>query len=222
MRKDWRHLFPLKALFSDALPIGHNRFRALCPVHLESNPSCIVNYHRVHGWRWHCFACGSDGDALDVLTGRDRMTFREGVEFLERDVGVTAEIGPGMSYAPGRGACEPGIRPDVPLLVCDVCRNETFELRGHSYRMISSLARPRNEQDASRALRCLDPPLGERRNRNATQTDEFGRVQVEGVTAGRDRLTWESSPDLEALCAGWELGQVNACIGPLCLERAAA
>ena len=81
MNTAWRHSFPLPSLFEAPLKIGEHRYKALCPSHEERNASCVVNYHRKFGWRWHCFACNADGDALDVLTLRG-MAVREALERL--------------------------------------------------------------------------------------------------------------------------------------------
>lgn len=126
MDRSYRHTVSLKALFPEAQPIGYDRFKALCPVHLERNPSCIVNYHADHGWRWHCFACGADGDALDVLTLRG-MAFREALDLLcarrsEEDWQPSRRAVPAESA--GSGAY---------LLICDACGFETLEVRERRY-----------------------------------------------------------------------------------------
>jgi hypothetical protein len=110
--------FPLLSLFPDAIKIADGKWKALCPVHAEKNPSCYINTHPKHGWRWHCFSCGGDGNAIDVLVKRDRMTFREAVSHTRGDEQVARPM---------------PIRPKTSILVCDGCRNETLEIERRTY-----------------------------------------------------------------------------------------
>lgn len=134
MTHAWRHTFPLTALFPDRLQVGKDRYRVLCPVHLETRPSCIVNLHRTHGWRWHCFACGADGDAIDVLTKRDGLTWREAIEILGG-----GSIAGGRASSAGQVGASPTVTAEV-ILTCDACRHETLTVPQRTYRTIGKLA----------------------------------------------------------------------------------
>jgi DNA primase len=58
------------------------------PFHSEKTPS-----FKVQGHRYHCFGCGADGDALDVLTKLEGLAFPEAVERLRDGVGpLTSEV----------------------------------------------------------------------------------------------------------------------------------
>lgn len=135
MNRSFRHTFDLTSLFESVTPIGDKRFRALCPdpKHLESRPSCVVNYNSTHGWRWHCFSCGADGDALDVLAGRG-LTARAALAVLQVDArgagDGTRRVGVEPPRAAGylAGATEAGY-----FVVCDACRNETAEVGKRRY-----------------------------------------------------------------------------------------
>jgi len=48
------------------------KIRTLCPFHEEKRPSCYVDEER-----FHCFACGADGDLFDYIQRRDDCDFRE-------------------------------------------------------------------------------------------------------------------------------------------------
>lgn len=123
--RSYRHAFPLPSLFPNATKIGSDRFRALCPVHDETHPSCIVNYHRKYGWKWHCFSCGGDGDALDVLTERDQIAVREALRLLDVQ---------GLGERPSATARGRSTRPTSSVVVvCDSCRSETVAVEPRDY-----------------------------------------------------------------------------------------
>ena len=61
-------------------PQSGGNYKALCPFHDDHTPSLTVYAKKL---RHHCFACGADGDALDLiqhLDGCDLPTARRGVE----------------------------------------------------------------------------------------------------------------------------------------------
>ncbi len=67
---------------------GRN-YQALCPFHQERTPSFIVFPDR---GTWRCFgACGTGGDIFDFLMRRENLDFREALEVLAREAGVTLE-----------------------------------------------------------------------------------------------------------------------------------
>ena len=129
----WRHSFPLPSLFEAPLKIGEHRYKAICPSHEERNASCVVNYHRRHGWRWHCFACNADGDALDVLTLRG-MAVREALDILDPAPGT-------VPFAHGRVGERLGSTPAGALTaICDACRSEHATFEPREYRRSTSTA----------------------------------------------------------------------------------
>lgn len=137
MNTAWRHSFALPSLFEAPIKIGEHRYKALCPSpdHPERNASCVVNYHRKHGWRWHCFACGADGDALDVLTLRG-MAVREALDMLAGDSALDW-------YRPPVDARD-GRVGSIPLgalvAICDACRDEHATFAPREYRRSTSTA----------------------------------------------------------------------------------
>jgi DNA primase len=63
-------------------------FKGLCPFHGEKTPSFyVVPDKRI----FHCFGCGATGDAIRFLMQADGRSFRDAVEELARDAGVTLE-----------------------------------------------------------------------------------------------------------------------------------
>lgn len=99
-------------LFPDAKRIGNDRYKALCFEHDDSTPSLVVNRHARHGWRYHCFVCGADGDEIDVLTKRDGFTWAQ----AKRAVGDEA-VAPRDIWKPRW------------TMVCDACRDERVDVR---------------------------------------------------------------------------------------------
>ena len=59
---------------------------ACCPFHSEKTPSFHVEGRR--GF-YHCFGCGAKGDAVRFLMETERMSFREAVESLAREAGLS-------------------------------------------------------------------------------------------------------------------------------------
>lgn len=55
---------------------GPHSWKVLCPFHAEKTPSMQVRQTE-RGWRYHCFGCGEDGDAIDYVMKLDRLTFKE-------------------------------------------------------------------------------------------------------------------------------------------------
>lgn len=54
-------------------------FQAYCPFHHEKTPSFTVNGEKQF---YHCFGCGSHGNAIDFLMNYDRLEFIESIEEL--------------------------------------------------------------------------------------------------------------------------------------------
>ena len=66
---------------------GHD-LRGLCPFHGEKTPSFyVVPDKRIY----HCFGCGKTGDAIRFVMEMEGRSFREAVEQLATEFGVTLE-----------------------------------------------------------------------------------------------------------------------------------
>ena len=61
-------------------------FKGLCPFHEEKTPSFTVF---PSSGRYKCFGCGEGGDAFTFLMQRGNLGFRDVLEELARDVGIT-------------------------------------------------------------------------------------------------------------------------------------
>ena len=62
--------------------------RGLCPFHGEKTPSFYVVPHKR---MYHCFGCGKAGDAIRFVMELEGRSFREAVESLATEFGVTLE-----------------------------------------------------------------------------------------------------------------------------------
>ena len=74
---------------------------ALCPFHTEMTPSfCVYSHH------YHCYGCGTHGDAFDWLMKRCGITFRQAVELLggRRPQPTKASVGTAVHKAHREGA----------------------------------------------------------------------------------------------------------------------
>lgn len=59
-------------------------FRGLCPFHDDHRPSFQVNPDRQS---WKCWPCGQGGDVYTFVMRKEKMDFREALEFLAKRVG---------------------------------------------------------------------------------------------------------------------------------------
>jgi hypothetical protein len=105
------HGFRLVDMFPGATELTRDRYRTLCRFHDDDRPSLYVTRSDRHGWRAHCFACGWDGNVLDVLRELEGLSFATAAERLG--------AGDVSKYMP---VAQPSRKAYV--LVCDVCRDE--------------------------------------------------------------------------------------------------
>lgn len=73
--------------------------RGLCPFHSEKTPSFHVFPNT---GTWHCFGCGAGGDVITFVMRYGNLTFREALEELADQCGITLE-GRGMAAGPETG-----------------------------------------------------------------------------------------------------------------------
>ncbi len=71
--------------YLDLKPSGAGRYKALCPFHSEKTPSFTVSQDRQ---MFHCFGCGSGGDALGFLMKHENLPFGEALRRLADRGGV--------------------------------------------------------------------------------------------------------------------------------------
>ncbi|QJC31672.1 DNA primase [Enterobacteriaceae endosymbiont of Donacia tomentosa] len=64
--------------------IGENFF-AICPFHLERNPSFVVNKTKQ---LYHCFGCGVHGNIIDFMMNYENLSFIESIETLADLFGI--------------------------------------------------------------------------------------------------------------------------------------
>jgi len=67
-------------------PAGPGKLKGLCPFHDEKTPSFNVN--AANGY-FHCFGCGEGGDAIGFVQKIEGLSFREAIERLARQLGIT-------------------------------------------------------------------------------------------------------------------------------------
>lgn len=70
-------------------------YKGLCPFHEDHRPSFQVNPERQS---WVCWPCNLRGDAFSFIMKKERLDFREALQFLAKRVGIeltkTASTGP--------------------------------------------------------------------------------------------------------------------------------
>jgi DNA primase len=57
---------------------GHNRYKCLCPLHHDTEPSFVI-YVDSDGQRFKCFGCGESGNAIDYLMKNKHLTYNEAI-----------------------------------------------------------------------------------------------------------------------------------------------
>jgi DNA primase len=65
---------------------GHDSLVGVCPFHTEKTPSFSVSPSKQV---YYCFGCGAGGDAVRFLREVEHLDFRETIERLAKDAGVT-------------------------------------------------------------------------------------------------------------------------------------
>jgi len=79
-------IIKLAEQYVELRPAGRGAYKAICPIHEETEPSFYVNENTN---RWICFGHGEGGDAIDLLRaieksrGKD-ISFREAVNILRK------------------------------------------------------------------------------------------------------------------------------------------
>lgn len=61
-------------------------WKGLCPFHDDRNPSFVVSERL---GRYKCWSCGASGDIFNWVMETQRVSFREALEILARDAGIT-------------------------------------------------------------------------------------------------------------------------------------
>lgn len=69
---------PIEQLYGGTLRSVAGRLSGLCPFHTEKTPSFFI-YKDNH---YHCFGCGSHGDAITFIRENKKIGFQEAVKFL--------------------------------------------------------------------------------------------------------------------------------------------
>lgn len=107
----------LLPLFPGARRFAEGRWWATCFAHDDDRASLLLSKND-HGWRYHCYVCGADGDAVDVLMKRDGKTYGEALRALQDNDPVP----PRLYRDPYRW-----------LAICDSCGVEEIKIRdvGH-------------------------------------------------------------------------------------------
>ena len=77
---------------------GANMF-GLCPFHSEKTPSFSVNSDKQI---YHCFGCGKGGGAISFVREMENLPFRDAVEVLARQAGMTVPEEGGQLEIAGR------------------------------------------------------------------------------------------------------------------------
>jgi DNA primase len=68
---------------------GRGRWKGLCPLHRETNPSFFVFSD---SQRWHCFGCDKGGDVLDLVQAVEGWDFPTALRELAQQVGFDLPV----------------------------------------------------------------------------------------------------------------------------------
>ena len=87
----------LEAVFNHyglTLPLGGEK-SILCPVHDDSRKSASVNSDK---GVWVCYACNASGSGIQIIMGRENLTYPEARKWAEKNIGKESK-----TAAPSRG-----------------------------------------------------------------------------------------------------------------------
>ena len=85
--KDRVNLVDILSNDLNLIKTGSN-YKALCPFHDEKTPSFTVNVAKQN---YKCFGCGKNGDVFSYLMEKYKITFREALEKLAKDLNITLD-----------------------------------------------------------------------------------------------------------------------------------
>lgn len=66
-----------------------NEYEACCPFHDDSTPSFRVFFGDGGVWRFHCFGCQADGDAIEFVMQHEGVPFHEAVQSIAGNIQPT-------------------------------------------------------------------------------------------------------------------------------------
>ncbi len=111
----------------------------LCPFHDDHKPSmCVVPTKQI----FHCFSCGSGGNAYDFIMRFHGMEFREALQFLADRAGV--ELTP---FKPGSGAA-----PSQPQNTTGYSRDELIRAAGIANEFFGAIYKHSEHGKAARGI----------------------------------------------------------------------
>lgn len=184
------------------------RFAGRCPFHNDGRASLVV-YPETRSW--HCFGCGSAGDAIDFVRRAHDLGFREAVEYLD---GLPAT---GARSRPATPAPPPRLSLDDRLILTAACEvyHEALLRTPHALRYLAERQIPgwlvRRARLGYSDGETLRPYLKRRRLsiRRALELGLFYPDRREGGEreALRRRLV---IPDLRAGYCAWMTGRALA------------
>ena len=65
-----------------------SNYKALCPFHEEKTPSFTVNVAKQN---YVCYGCGKSGDVFSYIMEKYKITFREALEKLAKDLNISLD-----------------------------------------------------------------------------------------------------------------------------------
>jgi hypothetical protein len=130
----------LLPLFPEAKRFAKGRWWALCFAHEDTNKSLLLSKND-HGWRFHCYVCHVDGDAVDVLTRREELTYSQALKRLDTEEPVAPRL---------------HVEKYKWLAICDVCKVESVKIKDMNHLVELTMQCDRWEI-ASDGIACVGP-----------------------------------------------------------------
>lgn len=85
-------------------PSGFSKWKGLCPIHNEKNPSFLVSDNFQN---YKCWSCGASGDLISFVQHQENLDFISALRKLAADKGIAIdldEVGDGVDYESHRKA----------------------------------------------------------------------------------------------------------------------
>src|SRR5215831_18116949 len=67
---------------------SNKEYKGFCPFHKDEHTPNFTVYDKGKGWRFHCFACGAHGNAIDFVAQHEGLDFKEALDKLADREGI--------------------------------------------------------------------------------------------------------------------------------------
>lgn len=82
-------LYDVASSYVDLKPLSENKYRALCPFHVEKTPSLIINNENQ---LWYCFGCKKGGTVIQFISEQEKISGAPLLHFINNKYKLGLEL----------------------------------------------------------------------------------------------------------------------------------